>query len=87
MAIEATGSTLARVVEVVAKTLDIEDRVDTLNASTELFGSMPELDSLAVVELAAALESAFGFEIDESDFTGDVFETIGTLSDFVERNL
>jgi acyl carrier protein len=46
---------------------------------------MPELDSFAVVELASSLEEQFGFEIDGSDFTGEIFETIGTLAGFVER--
>ena len=78
--------TLDRVKVVIAKTLKIEDRGDTLEASTELFGSMPELDSMAVVALAVNLEREFDFEIDDEDFTGEVFETIGTLAEFVERN-
>ena len=59
---------------------------DTLEASSELFGSMPELDSMAVVSLAVALEREFDFEIDDEDFTGEVFDTIGTLAEFVEQN-
>jgi acyl carrier protein len=47
---------------------------------------MPELDSMAVVALAVALEKEFGFEINDEDFTGEVFETIGTLAEFVEEN-
>ena len=78
--------TLDRVKVVIVKTLKIEDRGDTLEASTELFGSMPELDSMAVVALAVNLEREFDFEIDDEDFTGEVFETIGTLAEFVERN-
>jgi acyl carrier protein len=79
-------STLDGVKAIIVKTLGIEDRADTLDASTPLFGGIPELDSLAVVELAASLEAHFGFEIDDSEFTGDVFETIGTLAAFVEEN-
>jgi len=77
--------TLDRVKVVIVKTLGIQHRADTLEASTELFGSMPELDSMAVVALAVALEREFDFEIDDEDFTGEVFETIGTLAQFVER--
>ena len=44
--------TLETVKAVIVKTLGIEDRAATLNASTPLFGSMPELNSFAVVELA-----------------------------------
>jgi acyl carrier protein len=78
-------STLEAVKAVIVKTLGIEDRAATLNASTPLFGSMPELDSLAVVELATSLEEQFGFEIDGSEFTGEIFETVGTLAEFVEK--
>jgi acyl carrier protein len=81
-----TEDTLDRVKVVLVKTLGIQDRADTLEASTELFGSMPELDSMAVVTLALALEREFDFEIDDEDFTGEVFETIGTLAEFVEEN-
>jgi acyl carrier protein len=71
---------------VLVKTLGIQDRAQTLDASTELFGSLPELDSMAVVALAVNLEREFDFEIDDEDFNGEVFETIGTLAEFVERN-
>lgn len=78
--------TLDRVKVVLAKTLAIQERADTLDASTELFGSMPELDSMAVVALTVNLEKEFDFEIDDEDFSGEVFETIGTLAEFVEQN-
>lgn len=78
--------TLDRVKVVVVKTLGIQDRAETLGASTGLFGNMPELDSMAVVALAVALEREFEFELDDEDFTGDIFETIGTLAEFVEEN-
>ena len=81
-----SADTLDRVTTVIVKTLGIQDRAHTLDASTELFGSMPELDSMAVVALAVALEREFDFEIDDEDFTGEVFETIGTLAEFVEEN-
>jgi acyl carrier protein len=80
-----SDSTLEGVKAVIVKTLGIEGRAATLHASTPLFGSMPELDSLAVVELAASLEERFGFVIDDSDFTSEVFETVGTLAEFVEK--
>lgn len=76
-------ATLAAVVEVLTRTLGVEDRAGTMARDTGLFGELPELDSLGVVELAAALEDRFGIEIDDEDFTGDVFETVGSLTDFV----
>lgn len=70
---------------VIVRTLEISDRADTLDADTALFGGMPELDSLALLELATALEDEFGFAISDEDFTEEVFATIGSLTVFVER--
>lgn len=80
---DSTDTTLAGVVEVLTRTLGIEDRAGGLTRDTGLFGELPELDSLGVVELAAALEDHFDIEIDDEDFTGEVFETVGSLADFV----
>lgn len=78
-------STLEAVKANIVKTLGIEDRAGTLSASTPLFGAMPELDSFAVVELATSLEEQFGFQIDGSEFTSEIFETVGSLAEFVEK--
>ncbi|MFI2753387.1 acyl carrier protein [Cellulomonas sp. P22] len=75
---------LDQVTDVVVRTLGIQDRAATLDASTALFGSMPELDSLAVLDLVTALEGRFGLSIDDGDITGEVFESIGSLVEFVE---
>jgi acyl carrier protein len=78
-------SSLHDVKSVLVETLGIEDRAYAITASTQLFGNLPELDSLAVVELAQALEDHFGLVIDDSEFTGETFETVGTLAEFVDR--
>ena len=78
--------TLDRVIVVVVKTLGIKDRAHTLAAITELFGSLPELDSMTVITLSVNLEREFDFEIDDEDFTAEVFDTIGSLAEYVELN-
>ena len=83
---ETSGTTLEQVSSILAATLGIEERAASFNAATPLLGSLPELDSFAVVEIATALEAHFGFEIDESEFTADVFETLGSLSAFVDAS-
>jgi len=79
-------STLDEVKDVIVQTLGIEDPGRIADASTPLFGSIPELDSFAVVSLAMAIESRFGFEIDDSEFTAEVFETVGSLAGYIDRN-
>lgn len=82
-AVSIDAPLLQEVQEIIVNTLGIEDRAATLSASTPLFGSIPELDSLTVIELAIALETRFGFEIEDSELTAEVFETVGSLADYV----
>lgn len=77
--------TVDDVTKVVASTLSIEDRLDTLHEGTPLFGAMPELDSMSVLELVAVLEERFAIQITDDEITGEVFETIGSLAALVER--
>ena len=72
---------------VVVETLGVEDRADALNASTPLFGVLPELDSMAVLELVLELEQTFGITIEGEDVTADVFETLASLTAFVDGKL
>jgi acyl carrier protein len=83
----ASTATTEDVKSVVVTTLGIEDRADTIDASTPLLGSMPELDSMAVVELVAALEQRFDISIDDDDVTAEVFETLASLTALVESKL
>lgn len=81
----ATGSevSLVDVLDVVGTTLGIEDRVGSFDAGTPLFGTLPELDSLAVLELVTALEDRFGITVDDDELTGGLLETAGSLHAFV----
>jgi acyl carrier protein len=81
-----TTSTLDEVKALVAETLGITDRLNSLDASTPLVGSLPELDSLGVAQLVAEIEERFGFEVDFSDVTIEMFESLGTLAEFVDAN-
>ena len=81
---ESTQAPIDEVVDVLVTVLGIEDRRDSIDASTGLLGELPELDSLAVVELAVSLEERFGIVIDDDEFTGDVFDTVGTLAAFID---
>ena len=73
---------VAGVKGVVVTTLAIEHRADALDADTPLT-SIPELDSLAILELVVELERQFGIAVDDEDVTAEVFDTIGTLAAYV----
>ncbi|MFC0532173.1 acyl carrier protein [Phytohabitans kaempferiae] len=80
-------TTLADVKAVLVEVLGIEERAESLDGATPLLGSLPELDSMAVLEVVAALEQRFGITIDDDDVTAEVFETLGTLAAFVDGKL
>jgi acyl carrier protein len=83
---ETSPSTLDEVKSLIGETLGIADRLDSIEISTKLLGSIPELDSLAVAELLTAIEQRFGFDVDDADITIDMFETVGTLAAYVEEH-
>jgi acyl carrier protein len=83
----ADTTTVEGVKSVLVSTLALEDRADDLNASTPLLGSVPELDSLAVLEVLEAIEQHFGITIEDDDVSAEIFETLGTLAAFVDDKL
>jgi acyl carrier protein len=58
-----------------------------MDAATLLLGAIPELDSMAVVNLITALEEQFGITVDDDEIGAATFETLGSLSAFVEQKL
>ena len=78
---------LADVKDVVVQTLGVEDRADAIDADTPLFGTLPELDSMAVLELVLELEQRFGIVLEGEDVTADAFETLANLTAVVESKL
>ena len=67
--------------------LSLNGRSASFTRSTHLLGSVPELDSMAVVALITGMEERFGIVIDDDDIDGKVFGDVGTLSDFVVSKL
>ncbi|WP_319463291.1 acyl carrier protein [Micromonospora sp. RTP1Z1] len=76
-------ASFADVKSVVVETLGISDRADTLDPSTPLLDGLPELDSMAVVELIAAIEERFDIRFDDDEVNAELFETLGGLAEFV----
>ena len=77
----------AEVKSVLGLVLSLEDRARHFDASTALFGAIAEFDSRAVVTLVATLEDRFGIVVADDEITAEVFETVGSLTEFIERKL
>jgi len=58
-------------------------RADDFTAATPLLGNIPELDSMAVVDLLTALEARFEVRVDDDAITAETFETVGSLHAWV----
>lgn len=70
---------------ILADVLSLGAAADSLTAESPLLGSIPELDSMAVVNLITALEDQFGIVVDDDEISAATFETLGSLTAFVEQ--
>jgi acyl carrier protein len=91
------GSATCRLIDFTETTVNIEDqmrgilrdilslggRADALTRASPLLGAIPELDSMAVVGVIAAIEDQFGISVDDDEISGATFATLGSLVDFV----
>jgi acyl carrier protein len=83
----ANQQTLNGVRAVLTRSLQLGNRGGALERSTPLLGNLPELDSMAVVHVLAALEEQFGIIVEDDDVSAETFSTFGSLADFVESKL
>jgi acyl carrier protein len=72
---------------VLDEVLSLGGRSSQFTRETNLLGSVPQLDSMAVVTLIATLEEHFGIVVEDEDIDGDTFATVGSLADFVSGKI
>jgi acyl carrier protein len=77
------NDTLDDVRTVLIDALELTQTPEELGRDTALFGAMPELDSFGVVALVAALEDHFDITIDDDEFGAELFDSVGSLTDFI----
>jgi acyl carrier protein len=63
------------------------ERVAAFDDDTGLFGSLPELDSMAVAGLLTELEDRLGIMIDDDEVDGEMLESFGSLLRFAEAKV
>jgi acyl carrier protein len=73
--------------QILTDVLSLGDQGAALTAQSPLLGSIPELDSMAVVNLITALEEHFGIAVQDDEISASTFETLGSLADFVAHKL
>ena len=78
---------LEQVRAVLAEALKLPADAARWSANAPLLGSVPELDSLAVINVITALEDKFGIRIQDDEVSSDVFATLGTLAEFIAEKV
>lgn len=63
------------------------ERAARFDRNTGLFGSLPELDSMAVAGLLTEMEDRLGIVIDDDEVDGELLESFGGLTDFARRKV
>lgn len=78
---------LEEIKNILGEVLSLGDAKMALTEQSALLGSIPELDSMAVVNVITALEEQFGIVVDDDEISASTFETVGTLAAFVQQKL
>lgn len=73
--------------EILRDTLQLGERADKLTATSPLLGAVPEFDSMAVVTVITMIEEQYGVTVDDDEVSAEVFETVGSLADFVSQKV
>ena len=69
--------------QLIGEILQLGDRVRKLGPNSPLLGSIPEFDSMVVVTLINALEQRFDIQVADDEISGETFETVGKVYEFV----
>ena len=78
---------IEQVISVLSQVLRLEEKARHFDADTALFGAIAEFDSMAVVIVVTTLEERFGIVFEDEEITAEVFETVGSLTRFIEGKL
>ncbi len=76
-----------RLLDLIDRTLNPSGGTQDFNQETKLLGDLPELDSLGVANLIAAIEVEFQMKIEDDEIDGSVFQTLGTLLAFIKNKI
>ncbi|MCR9186210.1 MAG: phosphopantetheine-binding protein [Halieaceae bacterium] len=66
--------------------LQLDESV-SLSEDTYLMGGFPEFNSLTITTLIVEIEDNLGCEVADDEISGEIFETVGSLAEFVEHKM
>ena len=80
-------ATIDVVKQLLQEVLQLDETLDNAESGMALLGNIPEFDSMAVVSVITAMEEHFEIVIDDDDIDADIFETLGSLTDFIDSKI
>lgn len=63
------------------------DEVENWDENTEILGAIPEFDSMAIVTILTTIEENYGIIFEDEEISAEVFETLGSLTNFVSEKV
>ncbi len=70
--------------DLLQQALHLDNDISSFNSTTPLLGNIAELDSIGVVNVITLIEEQLGCIIEDDEISADVFETFGSLVDFMQ---
>jgi len=75
------------IVELIREVLQLDTSAQELKEDSLLMGAIPEFDSMAVVTVLTILEDQYGIMIEDDEVDANIFETVGSLIQFVDQKV
>ena len=69
--------------QIVKSSLQLGDEANNFDANTQLLGGLPEFNSLTITNIITEIEVQLDCEVDDGELSAEVFETLGSLADFI----
>ncbi len=76
-----------RVKQALVQGLQLKINPEDIADDEPLFGEGLDADSMAALEIVFALEEEFGFEVEDEDLRVDLFDSVRTLTSYIEERL
>lgn len=76
-----------QIIQLLERELNLGGRSRDFTRATPLLGAVPELDSLAVASILGQIEVHFKIHVEDDEIDGSVFETVGSLADFIKSKI
>ncbi len=78
---------LDQVLEVLIETLPSSEGISEMHEESPLLGAIPELDSMAVVNIITSIEERFDVVLEDDELDAEVFETVGSLQNLIRSKV